>query len=213
MSTGGRKIVFLVHIQTREGVWVWKIFSFNGSSIAQLAHHSFQLGQKEKLASSKLPEDTSDITSMNHRLQYTSTCFRPDFSSYLQLLDISNEKDVRALLDDAQESAAFGLTFVRLDFESVKVVVFSDASFGNLKDYSSQMGYLIFVVDGDGNAIIIHCTSNKCRRITKIEMAAEPLALASSFDNALFAQHIFSRFTRSAFQSICFAIPRPHSTV
>jgi hypothetical protein len=49
-----------------------------------------------------------------------------------------------------------GLTFVPLDINSLNLVIFTDASFANNKDLSSQIGYVIVLTDQNQTANIIH---------------------------------------------------------
>jgi len=78
---------------------------------------------------------------------------------------------------------------VKLDRTSLRVVLFTDASFGNTSDLSSQTGFVIALVDGNDNANIIHYGSKKCRRVTRSVMAAEILALVTGFDHAFIVKH------------------------
>lgn len=42
---------------------------------------------------------------------------------------------------------AKGLTFVNTDMETLRIVAFTDSSFANNKDLSSQIGYVIVLAD------------------------------------------------------------------
>ena len=75
-----------------------------------------------------------------------------------------------------------GLTFVPLDLESLNLVIFTDASFANNKDLSSQIGYVIAITDRNGSANIVHWSSIKCKRVTRSVLASELYALAYGFD-------------------------------
>ena len=62
------------------------------------------------------------------------------------------EKDVSALNKRLQwqiENAARGLRFVQLAKESLQLLVFTDASFANNKDLSSQIGYVLVMADAN----------------------------------------------------------------
>jgi hypothetical protein len=61
--------------------------------------------------------------------------------------------------------------------------VFTDASFANNKDLSSQIGYVIVLSDGT-NANILHWSSIKCKRVTRSVLASELYAMAHGFDMA-----------------------------
>jgi hypothetical protein len=78
-----------------------------------------------------------------------------------------------------------GLEFVSLDFASsdnkLQIVVFTDSSFANNSDYSSQIGFVIVMTDGK-KANVIHWSSVKCKRVTRSVLASELYAMALGFD-------------------------------
>ena len=51
---------------------------------------------------------------------------------------------------------ARGLTFVKLDVTTLRIVAFTDFLFADNKDLSSQIGYVIVLTDAQNNANIIH---------------------------------------------------------
>ena len=61
-------------------------------------------------------------------------------------------------------------------------MIFTDASFANNKDLSSQIGYVIVLIDGNNDANIIHWSSIKCKRVTRSVLASELYGLAHGFD-------------------------------
>ncbi len=77
-----------------------------------------------------------------------------------------------------------GLTFVKLDMTTLRIVAFTDSSFANNKDLSSQIGYVIVLADAQNNANIVHWQSIKCRRVTRSVLASELYALSLRFDVA-----------------------------
>lgn len=69
------------------------------------------------------------------------------------------EKNVEALNKRLQwqvQNTTRGLKFVKLDENSLQLLVFTDASFANNKDLSSQIGYVIVLADGERNRNILH---------------------------------------------------------
>lgn len=77
-----------------------------------------------------------------------------------------------------------GLKFVKLDVKTLQLVAFTDASFANLKDLSSQIGYVLVLMDGNNKANIIHWSSTKCKRVTRSVLASELYGMAHGFDIA-----------------------------
>jgi hypothetical protein len=97
------------------------------------------------------------------------------------------EKDVKTLNERIQwqiQNAARGLRFVKLDKESLQLIVFTDASFANNRDLSSQMGYVLVLADDANRANIIHWSSNKCKRVTRSVLASELYGMSHGFDMA-----------------------------
>jgi hypothetical protein len=97
------------------------------------------------------------------------------------------KSDINALnkrLQWQMDNAKRGLRFVKVNMETAKLMVFADAGFAGNRDYSSQIGYVICIVDSDGNANILHWSSTKCKRITRSVLAAELYALVNAFDSA-----------------------------
>ena len=80
------------------------------------------------------------------------------------------------------ENKSRGLKYIRLDQKSLRVVVFSDSSFANNKDLSSQIGHVICLADADDKANILHWSSTKCKRVTRSVLASELYAMAHGFD-------------------------------
>jgi hypothetical protein len=96
--------------------------------------------------------EKSDITLLNKRLQW--------------------------LIDNGSR----GLTMVKLDLKTLRLFVFTDASFANNKDLSSQIGYVIVLADDKDNANVIHWSSTKCKRVTRSVLASELYAMVAGFD-------------------------------
>ncbi|KHJ30736.1 hypothetical protein EV44_g3716 [Erysiphe necator] len=74
------------------------------------------------------------------------------------------------------------IKLVKLDIESLRIVVFSDSSFANNRDCSSQIGYIIVLIDKYNKANIIHWSSIKCKRVTKSVLASELYGMTHGFD-------------------------------
>ena len=83
-----------------------------------------------------------------------------------------------------QKNNKQGLKFIKLDLNTLKVVAFTDSSFANNSDHSSQIGFVIVLADGDNNANIVHWSSVKCKRVTRSVLASELYALTHGFDIA-----------------------------
>ena len=74
------------------------------------------------------------------------------------------------------------MTFVKLNTDTLRLVVFTDSSFANNRDLSSQIGYVIALTDDTLKANIVHWSSVKCKRVTRSVLASELYAMAHGFD-------------------------------
>jgi hypothetical protein len=109
-----------------------------------------------------------------------------DLSFAAQTTDPQKE-DIKALnkrLEWQLENSTRGLRFIKLDITTLKLIVFTDASFANNKDFSSQIGFVIVLADAANNANILHWSSIKCKRITRSVLASETYGLTHGFDSA-----------------------------
>ncbi|KHJ34346.1 hypothetical protein EV44_g3284 [Erysiphe necator] len=81
------------------------------------------------------------------------------------------------------ENPSRGLKFVKL-IGKLRIIVFTDSSFASNPDFSSQLGYFIFLVDEDNNYNVIHWSSINFKRITKSVIASELYVMCYGFDIA-----------------------------
>jgi len=95
----------------------------------------------------------------------------------------------------AEAAKARPFKFSKLDLESVRCFFFADSSFANNLDKSSQMGFVILLVDKYGHCCLLEWNSLKLRRITRSTLAAEVLAFCQAFDAAQFHAHRFEELT------------------
>ena len=83
------------------------------------------------------------------------------------------------------------------DIENSKLVVYSDASFGNLDLGGSQGAYVIFIVNQQNNAALIAWKSHRIKRIVRSTLAAETLALSDAVDFAYMINIMISKLVFS----------------
>ena len=83
------------------------------------------------------------------------------------------------------------------NIENVKMVCFSDASFANLKDGSSQGAYISFLVGMDGNFAPLSWHSRKVRRVVKSTLGAETLALASGAESCILLRTLLAEILKT----------------
>ena len=78
----------------------------------------------------------------------------------------------------------YSLNVPKLHLKSLRVTGFSDSSFANNDDLSSQLGYICFLGDETERVIPIVFKSYKSRRVTRSPMAGEVIAFSDMFDVA-----------------------------
>ena len=121
---------------------------------------------------------------------YVATVSQPeaafDLSAAAQVTDPLKEDftKLNKRLAWQTENATRGLRFVPLNLatDSLRLLVFTDSSFANNPDYSSQIGYVIVLADNKDQANILHWSSVKCKRITRSVLASELYGMAHGFD-------------------------------
>src|SRR6266536_3680221 len=119
---------------------------------------------------------------------YIATVCQPeaafDLSFMAQVTDLepANIKLLNKRVQWQIDNPARGLTFIPLDIDSLNLTIFTDASFTNNKDLSSQIGFVIVLTDKNQTANIIYWSSIKCKRVTRSVLALELYALAHGFD-------------------------------
>ena len=84
------------------------------------------------------------------------------------------------------------IKFPNLDLSTIKVIIYSDASYGNLSDGSSQGGHIIFLCDSEGKCVPITWSSTKIKRIARSTLATECLALQDATDAAYLVSSLLS---------------------
>src|SRR3982751_3170746 len=75
-----------------------------------------------------------------------------------------------------------GLTFVSLNIYSLNLIIFTDTSFANNKDLSSQIRFVIVLIDQNQTTNIIHWSLIKCKRVTRSVLASKLYTLAHGFN-------------------------------
>lgn len=179
------KMTFLC--KEREKLTNDRNLKFNGSLI-QLEKGTINLSQKSQCDKIKSAIDKNSYIAQRARGAYVATMCQPeaayDLSFAAQIRDpqITDIQRLNRRLTWQQNNSLRGLKFIPLDISTLKLVVFTDSSFATNPDYSSQLGYVIALVDGEGKANTIHWQSVKCKRVTKSVSASELYAISLGFD-------------------------------
>lgn len=111
---------------------------FNGMNISIGKGNTFKITQSQKLSSLENVQDRDGFVRNRAKAQYIGCCTRPDLCASVQLLAASakspTKKDFKSLnhvVLRCHDTADKGLTFVPLDLSSIRLVLFTDASFAN----------------------------------------------------------------------------------
>jgi Reverse transcriptase (RNA-dependent DNA polymerase) len=114
--------------------------------------------------------------------QVTESDFTPNHVKYLNRVI----KHLRGTID-------ITLKFPKLDINTIKLLVYTDASFANKFNLTSQLGDIMVLTDDSGSASIVNYQSTKSKRVTRSSMASETLAFSHGFDSAFFLRHDLER--------------------
>ena len=107
-----------------------------------------------------------------------------DFFHVAQIIDIS-DNDVIALNKRLQwqiDNKTKNLKFVKLNKNTLQFVVFTNSSFVNNKNFSSQIEFVICLIDSINKINFLHWSFVKCKRMTRNVLIAELYAMAHKFD-------------------------------
>ena len=85
------------------------------------------------------------------------------------------------------------LQYPNLDLDTLRILVYSDASFNNREENKSQLGYIILLSDASNRCAVLHYSSQKSKRVTRSSMGAETLAFVDAFDSALLIKNDLNR--------------------
>jgi hypothetical protein len=81
------------------------------------------------------------------------------------------------------------LMFPKLELETLSLRMYSDASYANNTDGTSQLGYIIFLCDASRACQPLFWSSKKWKRVTRSVLGSETMALADGFDVAFSICH------------------------
>lgn len=170
--------------------------TFTGFNLSRTDEGTIELHQNTYVESLRpMPVDATwkDFASTRMKLAWLANS-RPDcLFEIAQLAQITFErfsnsrKDIIKQANRAIQYARehlVAIPFPKLDMKTIQVIGFSDASFANNADLTSQLGYICFLGDASGSSIPVHFKSYKARRVTRSVMAAELIAFSDLFDAA-----------------------------
>ena len=143
-----------------------------------------------------LPLDASFSTfrSMRMKLAWLANSWPDSLFEISQLAQVTEEKfnsaqgaQIRRLNQAVKYAIDHRvcLKVPKLDAISLKILGFSDASFANNSDLTSQLGHIFFLADSTNAVVPLSFKSYKSRRVTRSVMSGEVIAFSDMFDIAI----------------------------
>ena len=140
------------------------------------------------------------------QISWAANISRPDMSySSCELSTAQSKPTVADLLKANKclkeiKADDVSVKYAPLKIEDAKLVVFSDASYGNLRDGGSQGGSIVFLTDGNA-AAPISWSSHRIKRVARSTLCAETLAAVEALDSAYMISKLGGElFDRDALQ-------------
>lgn len=145
-------------------------------------------------------KERSEMRTAIGKLNWLKSQTRPDIAFEVSVaasqVHKAKVKDIIELnkLIKKTKSEEVMIKFPRLkNLKECRIVVFADASFGNLEQSGSQGAHIIFLADKDQNATLLSWNSKKLKRIVRSTLAAETLALSDAVDTAHMINRVLSQ--------------------
>lgn len=91
-------------------------------------------------------------------------------------------KILNASVSYVYETPQIGLRVHPMALESIRVVIYADASFANNSDFSTQLGYMILLTADSARTNPIHFSSNTSHRVVTSVLRGELYALPDAVD-------------------------------
>ena len=132
------------------------------------------IGKLNWLAGMSRPEISFDVSEISSRI-LTST--------------VADILRVNKIIKFVKTNPSY-ITIPSLDLKTLKIVVYTDASFGNLADGGSQGGHVIFLCDSDNNASLLSWSSNRVKRTARNNLASETLAFNDGSDTGFYMSRL-----------------------
>lgn len=88
--------------------------------------------------------------------------------------------------------------FPALDRDTLRLVAYTDSSFANRTDISSQIGYLICLADASNKMRVLGSRSCKTSRVARSAMVAETLAFTAALNAAIVIRHQLQLLLRAS---------------
>jgi hypothetical protein len=152
-------------------------------------------GGKIKLVDIRSPDRAQQYTEQRARGAYIASTCQPEASFDLSVAAQAqqpSDEDIKALnkrLKWQMENLDRGLHHVTVNLTEARLMVFVDGSFADNNDLSSQLGFVLMLVNESTEANtftirgnVVHYSSTKCKRVTRSVLASEIYGMVNGFD-------------------------------
>ena len=104
-----------------------------------------------------------------------------------------NLLDANKALRDLK-SSDIRISYPCMDLKSIQIVVYADASYGNLPNGGSMGGHIVFLSDTNGACAPISWSSKRIPRVVRSTLAAETLSAVDAMDSAHLSLKVLLEF-------------------
>lgn len=137
-----------------------------------------------------------EFKSRRHELAWL-THTRPDVAAEAAILaQVTAElfkpihiSQLNAAIKRVKNDPRLGLIVHKLNLDTLNILVHADASFANLHDLRTQLGFVILLTDHTKRVNWLQYRSYKCKRIVRSVLSGETHAFVDSFDAAYTIRH------------------------
>lgn len=118
---------------------------------------------------------------------------------------LTHVKALNHVIKHLKRTQDMAIKYPVLDRDTLRLKCYSDASYADNADGSSQLGYIIFLSDASEVCQPLAWSSHKSRRMTRLVLGSETMALADSFNMAYSIKHDLQGITGCKIQISVFA--------
>ena len=152
--------------------------------------------------SSLTPNEKTLYNSIVGQLNWVAGNSRPDISfAVCESSTKFTHATVAGIIHDNKiirkvKSSRSFIQFPKLDLNTVKLQLFTDASFNNLPNGGSQAGQIIFLTDSKNRTCPLYWNSSKIKRVVRSTIAVETLCLSDGCDVAIYINRLVSEIVQ-----------------
>lgn len=155
-------------------------FAFSGININKEIYGYFTESYAKGLTQLENTASVDQFCTTRHKFAWIVNT-RPEITGGVNILSqvtekAYNENHVKSMNDiikHVTKSPGNGISYKKLDLDSLGISDFSDGSFSGNDDRSSQVRYMIFITDKYINANIIDYANVKSRRVVRSVLGAD----------------------------------------